>query len=103
MRKGKDTRLFEKGPDGKLRYIPGSWKNMFHVDWIQLMYIIAIILILFSYRVSMTECKYIIETVSENPCQFCVIGGGISPESPASQDQMWQPSVNSSFNISVIA
>jgi len=58
--------IFEKGDDGKLRYLPGSWKRLFKVD-IKTLLVLVIILQAFLYQTDTDRCR----EVFEEPEVFC--------------------------------
>lgn len=82
----KDYKMFEKTPDG-LKYIRGSWRKMFKVDWFALLLIVTILLACYSYYHDTRECFKVLA----DPCSYCngyvkpvfmgndsvLVGGGI--------------------------
>jgi hypothetical protein len=60
------TKIFKK-VDGKLEYIPGSWKRMLKINWSSMLVVLVIILSFLMIR------SYI--DVYNNPCDYCTISG----------------------------
>lgn len=63
-----DLKMFEKDPiTGKKKYIKGSWRKMFRVDWKVLLVVFVVVFNFYMYNPVTQECK---EAIS-NPCNYC--------------------------------
>jgi hypothetical protein len=90
MKNDKDSKMFEKDSEGKLRYIPGSWKRMFQMPkW----YVILVVLVVVMSFYMIKDYK----DVYNNPCDYCKIDGCASYQVLFNVTQDYDPS-NQSLN-----
>lgn len=57
--------LFEDTVDGK-KYIKGSWKNLFKMDLIHLLFVIIILILALTYGTATEQCRDVIK----HPCDY---------------------------------
>ncbi|HPE15260.1 MAG TPA: hypothetical protein PLT65_05550 [Bacilli bacterium] len=68
----KDDKIFEKDPvTGKKKYISGSWKKLFKIDYKIVIIIVLSLLFLGAWRTEFSICQDVMNTVVNDPCSYC--------------------------------